>query len=111
LTIDVTLRSVEGVLYYLGEYIRNDGISPKLAGECGYCLPIIRVAPAAAIPREFRFVEVTYRGTQYAVPISGAVLNAQAGRSSQTVDLVEQLLNLNRSSKDLPTTPIVHVVN
>jgi hypothetical protein len=48
---------------------------------------------------------------RYGVPLSGARLSAEAGRSSQTVDLVQQLLNLNRTSKDLPTTPLVRVAN
>ena len=113
LVIDLTLRSVEGVLYYLGEYVRYPQFSPKLAGPppCGYCLPIIRIEPASRIPRSMRFVEVTYRGTRYAVPLAGNTLNAEAGRSSQTIGLVQQLLNLNRSAKDLPTTPLVRVLN
>lgn len=114
LIIDLTLRSVQGVIYYLGEYVRKESTSPKLGGPpCAgiYCMPILRVLPIGDIDANARFVDVTYRGKRYAVPVSGRNLTAEAGRSSQTIDLVQQLLNLNRSSKDLPTTPLVRVAN
>ena len=113
LVIDLTLRSVQGVLYYLGEYVRRPDLSPKLFGqECGgYCLPVLRIEAADRIPRERRFLEVAYRGRRYGVPLAGADLSAESGRSSQTIDIVQQLLNLNRSSKDLPSTPLVRVAN
>lgn len=117
LVIDLTLRSVEGVLYYLGEYIRRDKPPVLLDGTpgvlgCGErCLPILRVLPVGEVPADIRFVHVDYRGTRYAVPLSGDVLNGDGGRSSQSISLVQQLLNLNRSSKDLPATPLVRVIN
>lgn len=114
LEIELTLRSAQGVLYYLGEYVRYPSISPKLdkpGDDCDYCLPIIRIEPVSKIAKSQRFIEVTYRGRRYAVPLAGAVLTAEAGRSSQTIDIVQQLFNLNRSSKDLPTTPILRVSN
>ena len=113
--IDMTIRSVEGVLYYLGEYARNPG-SPRLydSDACKgdpYCLPIIQVLPASQIPAGKRLVDVTYRGRRYAVPLTGAELSPESGRSSQTISLVQQLLNLHRSSKDLPFTPLLRVQN
>ena len=116
LIVDVTVRSVQGILYYLGEYIRNAQTSPRLADEeCveaePYCLPILRVVEVRELLASERFVEVQYRGRRYAVPLSGARLNARAGRSSQTIDLVQQLLNLNRSARDLPSTPLLRVAN
>lgn len=113
--IDMTIRSVEGILYYLGEYVRNPG-SPRLydAEACAsvnYCLPIISVVPASEIPTGKRLVDVLYRGRRYAVPLTGAKLSAESGRSSQTISLVQQLLNLHRSSKDLPFTPLLRVQN
>jgi hypothetical protein len=115
LIIDVTLRSVEGMIYYLGEYIRVDTAPVKLkSSQCGpeiYCVPIIRVRPKAEIPESERFVEVDYRGATYAAPISGLKVDAIHGRSSQTVSLIQQLLNLNRSAKDMPSTPLVRVYN
>lgn len=117
LVIDLTLRSTQGVLYYLGEYIRFPEQSPRLfAPECGtqndgYCLPVLRVDDARLISKGRRFLEVSYRGRRYGVPLAGATLSKDAGRSSQTIDIVQQLLNLNRSSKDLPSTPLVRVAN
>jgi hypothetical protein len=55
--------------------------------------------------------DVSYRRRRYAVPLSGAEIGPEAGRSSQTISLVQQLLNLHRSSKDLPVTPVVRVAN
>lgn len=114
LSVDVTLRSTQGVLYYLGEYIRVTDMAqlPLLqGGHCGYCLPVIRVLPVDDVPREARFVEVGYRGRRYAVPLSGGALTREYGRSSQTIDIVQQLLNLNRRASDLPTTPLLRVIN
>jgi hypothetical protein len=116
LVIEITLRSVEGILYYLGEYIRNPELSPKLYGapcpaENGVaCIPVLVVARKGEVPGE-TFADVLYRGTRYVVPLSGASINPVAGRSSQTISLVQQLLNLHRSSKDLPVTPLVRVAN
>jgi hypothetical protein len=110
LFVDVTLRSVQGILYYLGEYVRV-GDAPLLEGDCGYCLPVLRILPLRDLRATDRFVEVSYRGTRYAVPLSGARLGREAGRSSQTIDIVQQLLNLNRRASDLPSTPLLRVTN
>jgi hypothetical protein len=115
LVIEVTLRSVEGILYYLGEYVRRDNPRPLLRHEnCpsgGYCLPILRIRPASEITSSQRFIDVAYRGNLYAVPLAGPILNAESGRSSQVISLVQQLLNLHRSSRDLPTTPLIRIQN
>lgn len=115
LVVDVTIRSVEGVLYYLGEYTRNESTSPLLwdrrPGGCGYCIPIIRVRPANQLGTGNRFVNVSYRGRSYAVPMAGAELNRESGRSSQVIGLVQQLLNLHRSANELPSTQLVRIVN
>jgi hypothetical protein len=120
--IDITFRSAEGILYYLGEYVRNEARSPKLRRdeddkeacvrpEEMFCIPIVRVLPASQIRSSDRLIDVLYRGRRYAVPIAGARLTERSGRSSQTISLVQQLLNLHRSSKDLPFTPLVRVQN
>lgn len=118
LVIDLTFRSVQGVIYYLGEYIRKPGNSPKLhdaaaclaLGQTDPCIPIIVVDREDKL-RASKFVEVEYRGTRYAVPLSGPAIGPTAGRSSHTISLVQQLLNLHRTSKDLPSTPLVRVAN
>lgn len=115
LEIDMTIRSVEGILYYLGEYARNEATSPKLYDEkCdgdGYCLPVIRVRDASEIRARDRLIDVVYRGRRYAVPLAGQEITRESGRSSQTISLVQQLLNLHRSAKDLPFTPLLRVQN
>lgn len=115
LVIELSFRSIEGVIYYLGEYARNSEPTPKLKGpKCagdGYCLPIIKIGLASDIQRDRQWVNVRYRGKRYAVPISGAELDEVGGRSSQTVSLVQQLLNLTKTAKDLPSTPSVRIVN
>lgn len=116
LLINVTLRSVEGIIYYLGEYSRDEVTSPRLYSsacppERPFCIPIIRVVPAGTFDPRDRLAEVEYRGQRYAVPLTGAVVSEERGRSSQVIALVQQLLNLHRSSKDLPSTPFVRVIN
>ncbi len=118
LVIEMSFRSVEGIFYYLGEYVRDPATSPKLFHRnCdatvndGYCVPVLRVVPASDMGGLPRFADMDYRGTRYALPLSGASISAQAGRTSQTVALLQQLLNLHRSSKDLPSTPLVRVLN
>lgn len=116
LVIEISFRSIEGVLYYLGEYARNTAPTPKLkSSTCpdndSYCLPIIRIAPASEVKLDRRWVTVNYRGQRYSVPISGAKLDSEGGRSSQTISLVQQLLNLTRTAKELPSTPSVRIVN
>jgi len=115
LVVDMTIRSVEGILYYLGEYVRNEATAPKLRHDScpgrGYCIPIIRVRYASQIAAANRFVDVTYRGRSYAVPIAGADLNSESGRSSQVISLVQQLLNMHRSVNELPSTQFVRITN
>lgn len=116
LLVEITLRSVEGVIYYLGEYIRAPDLSPRLHGpgcqgeHTTPCIPILRVVRNGEVEGA-AFADVVYRGVKYEVPLSGQTITQAAGRSSQTISLVQQLLNLHRTSKDLPITPLVRVAN
>jgi hypothetical protein len=47
-----------------------------------------------------------YNGVMYSVPHN----REAGGRSSQVVELVKQILNLNTSAKSLPTTTVISVV-
>jgi hypothetical protein len=117
LLIDMTFRSVEGIIYYLGEYVRDESTSPMLRdlSECPVppheCIPVLRIRPLSQVPAAQRFADVSYRGRAYAVPLSGRHIGPEAGRSSQAIALVQQLLNLHRSASDAPTTPLVRVIN
>lgn len=136
LNINITIRSPEGLMYYLGEYIRNYDVSPKLRfdGDCkkvsyaygeeldnkfldekmskNFCMPIFKlVENFGELDADHRFVEVSHRGKRYVVPLSGSVLSKEAGRSSHVIGLVQQIFNLHRTSKDVPTTPLLKVIN
>jgi len=116
LLIDVSLRSVEGLIYYLGEYVRTANERPMAWGRCadgsyGECIPLIVVKPAEAAAGSNIFVSVDYKGRRYVVPSSGENIRADGGHSSQVIGLVQTMLNLYRSSKDLPSTPLVRVIN
>ena len=56
---------MEGVIYYLGEYIRSPEPPVKLKRdepEGGADLPILVVKPTSNAPPNERFVQVDYRG-------------------------------------------------
>lgn len=144
LSVVVTLRSTEGIIYYLGEYVRECGAHPAVRGSGEERVPIIairnpidfartlnglqppcsesgrllaREKSTGKLSSEFRdllrlpFVEVDYKGLPYVVYSSGQNVGSVAGRSSEVITLVQQLLNLYRTAKDLPTTPYVRVLN
>ncbi|MFA5966612.1 MAG: hypothetical protein WC804_21555 [Sphingomonas sp.] len=120
LQIDVTLRSIEGIIYYLGELQRDvaQPNKPRLWGVCDpmtsqradYCIPIFELMRTKPISADGWITEVDFKGAHYYVPSSGQSISQTAGRTSEVMTLVEQLLNLYRSSKDFPTTPSVRVL-
>ena len=116
LLIDVSLRSVEGLIYYLGEYVRESNKRPMAWGRCadgsyGECIPLIVVKRDDATDGIDPFISVDYKGERYIVPSSGENIRSEGGHSSQVIGLVQTMLNLYRSSKDLPSTPLVRVIN
>ena len=116
LLIDMSLRSVEGLILYLGEYVRTVNERPLATGYCeaggpGPCIPLIVIKPATDAGDLEPFISVDYRGERYIVPRSGEDIRAGAGYSSQVIGLVQTMLNLHRSAKDLPSTPLVRVIN
>jgi hypothetical protein len=115
LLTDVSLRSVEGLILYLGEYLRTVNERPLASGICDDgryrpCIPLIVITPAAETKGGEPFISVDYKGKRYVVPSSGEDIRAGAGYSSQVIGLVQTMLNLHRSSKDLPSTPLVRVI-
>ena len=51
-------------------------------------------------------ISVSYNGVMYSVPHD----RETGGRSSQVIELVKQVLNLNTSAKQLPSTTVISVV-
>lgn len=116
LLIDVSLRSVEGMINYLGEYVRTKNERPLAYGRCengefGQCIPLIVIEPAGELGEVEPFIRVEHKGEYYVVPLSGEDIRTKAGFSSQVIGLVQTMLNLHRSAEDLPSTPLVRVIN
>lgn len=116
LLIDVSLRSVEGMINYLGEYVRTENARPLAYGRCEdgeyrQCIPLIVIEPADAAGKADPFITVDYKDQNYIVPLSGEDIRTGAGYSSQVIGLVQTMLNLHRSAEDLPSTPLVRVIN
>jgi hypothetical protein len=116
LLIDVSIRSVEGMINYLGEYVRTVNERPLAWGRCDdgqyrACIPLIVIKPAAEAGKGEPFISVDYKNERYIVPSSGEDIRTTAGFSSQVIGLVQTMLNLHRSAKDLPSTPLVRVIN
>ena len=111
LRIEVTIRSVEGIIYYLGELARGElkigGISmgspPDIATGRGYD-QLFRVRQnCTGIGAE---IDAVYDGTRYCVSIDPS----GADRSSQVMEIVLQLLALNTSAKTLPAPSVITVL-
>lgn len=116
LLIDVSMRSVEGMINYLGEYVRTVNERPLAYGRCEdgqfrQCIPLIVIKPAGEAGNVEPFITVDYKGKSYIVPLSGEDIRTGAGYSSQVIGLVQTMLNLHRSAEDLPSTPLVRVIN
>ena len=120
LEVDLSLRSVEGVIYYLGQYIRTNNSPEVMASNCEnpshscqkISVPILTIKEGSdEVPADREFVKVIYKGQLYVVPSSGPNLDKLAGRSSQVISLVQQMLNLHRSAEELPSTPLVRILN
>lgn len=146
-TFKFQTRSVEGILYYLGEITRQhlrpeSGVARTTQIKTGLrygsippaeCEParnggvsetrhdLIRLAGRGHDPRSYNcenlFVldegvssgsifSVNYDGATYSVPNDPA----RAGRSLQVLELVKQLLALNTSAKQLPSSGVISIV-
>lgn len=100
-------RSTEAIIYYLGEVIRYQNADPSgkslvrvPVGRRGDSEPLFVLSPSGVSDP---LATITYRGTSYSAP-------AQGTRTAQVVNIVRQLISLNRSAKDIPTTNVLTVV-
>ena len=112
LRIEVTIRSVEGIIYYLGELARgelniggvNMGSPPTVPTGAGYNQVLFRVRQnCTGLGAE---IDAVYNGTRYCVSIDPS----GADRSSQVMEIVLQLLALNTSAKTLPAPSVITVL-
>ncbi len=113
----VSLRSAEGVTYYLGEVLRQQ-LCLDADGRCGDFAPrLVMVrsdthddAPtplfeaAQRSPRPHDLVAVRYMGKSF------SLAGDQGDRSAQVLTILGQLVNLNKSAKDNPAPNIVTLV-
>lgn len=118
-SLEVHFRSVQDVIYFLGEYVR--------AGKAAYQIPreyfFTQCGATAAAPvRRMRWifdvrdggagaVRTSFLGKRYAIPdedVEGhercGVPGGESSRSLQVLSLMQQLLNLNKSADQLPTS-------
>ena len=106
------LRSVQGIIYYLGEILRVQNsqrvaaktmpITVKTSKGEDVLFNLIDVDSDDSLP-DFVF---KHNERRYGLPKE----KQQAGRSSQVVELVSQLIGLQKQRKDLPTTQAIREI-
>jgi hypothetical protein len=115
--MEVTLRSAEGVTYYLGELMRrrlcvggppdcasSRDASPTIVADEGRPPGDPLFTPARRSPAPGDLVSVRYMGETYDLP------GASGDRSTQVLAILGQLVNLNKSAKDMPGSNIVTLI-
>ncbi len=113
----VTLRSAEGVTYYLGELLRQqlclgggggcDGSGPRevmVRSDAYDETPTPLFEAAMRPPRPHDLVTLRYMGESF------CLAGDQSDRSAQVLTILGQLVNLNKSAKDNPAPNIVTLV-
>lgn len=116
----VVLRSPDSILYYLGEYIRgyeaaqtkkkNHPVVNGIVPSDLYSKKVIAVYSGTTDKRPL--VSTTYNGQEYFIADDTANVDEDGNpydRSTQTLGLVQQLINLHKSSDDLPAASSVVV--
>ncbi|HWV60130.1 MAG TPA: hypothetical protein VN034_05730, partial [Sphingopyxis sp.] len=98
-TFQITLRSAEGIIYYLGETLREGNSMPAIDG-----IPLLSIKRQR--PDDI-FVQARFRGENWYVPLDAQL---KTSRTSQIVALVQQLINLQKLSKDKPTTQSIRIL-
>ena len=131
--ITFVLRSPEGLVYYLGELARvaNRSDSPQVPYVCiqGRYQPLFVALPAGHC--EDPLLEVDSGRGSFAVPPASAAetdkahfcdegdrgkiqfepVQCESGRSLHALNLLSQLMSLQKSAKDLPSTAVVRVID
>jgi len=111
----IHLRSVQGIIYYLGEVVRtyenSEGkaeVATSISREAG-CpnneMPLFRLAKAGGTTSAAQMA-VDYRGETYEIPAE----NCAAGRTTQVMSLITQLLALKKKGEALPSPRSIPVI-
>jgi hypothetical protein len=110
--IVITTRSVEGMLYYLGEWARGElqvggqgGVGPPMVRtDAGMDeLFVIRRSCSPGMPS----IAAPYFGGQYCIEIDPSGQD----RSAEVMEIALQLFALNNSAKDLPAPNVISVLS
>ncbi len=108
ITASAHLRSVQGILYYLGEVLRYQKYSGKKikidGGET--VLFDLTINKEEDVDPDQPIISVDYNNKTWYVPTK----DKKGGRTKTVLALVLQLLGLHKESKELPTTTAVETV-
>jgi hypothetical protein len=126
MTITFSLRSPEAILYYLGEHARVEKTLRKAFYVCLQHDPEPFFAPVFMVRTEGcteKAVQATTAdGSSYFIPTGEKSalacvdegkafdLSCLPGASTTALSVISQLISLQKSAKDLPTTSVVRVV-
>ncbi|MDF1798124.1 MAG: hypothetical protein P1V81_03030 [Planctomycetota bacterium] len=124
LTLEFDLRSPEGAIYYLGELMRAE----PLWGS-GFDRPIVDTSEVAQLTtsvgsrrqvvrsdwnlfraialgdKQSALLEVEFEGVRYGIPADGT-----AGRSMACIDMINQIVALQRKAKELSSTQRIRLI-
>ena len=125
-SVDFFIRSPEGMLYYLGQLMRVEetGRMPEICVQ-GQSQPIFNAVGSGTGCGQ-GILAVRYEGERYVIPRgSGPYESCEPGedakprispvacvpgRSMQSLSLVNQLISLQKSAKDLPGTGVIRTI-
>lgn len=111
IAFDFKPRSTYSIIYYLGEVVRQE-THPDSYSTSGLYKAWTYPEPGTSIPLfdlseasrdDERFLHVDYGGTTYAI-------SDREGEANEILDLVVELVALNKSAKDLPTSSVITAV-
>ena len=119
--ISVPMRTTEGVIYYIGEYLRHkeecaEGNNPitkcKVYAKSNNTgdLFVISERKSSLLNNPFNhnsYITAELNGTEYSIPIPGK--GEDHHRSMEVLALVLQLINLNKKAADLPHTNYLNI--
>ncbi|MGJ8536395.1 MAG: hypothetical protein ACSHW2_04520 [Parasphingopyxis sp.] len=98
------LRSVEGIIYYLGEILRSgDGRLISSNGDVVFAL-------SSSAPANGHSIRVSHNGRTYFVPHTSATERPR-NRTIQVISLINQLIGLQTASEALERSPGTLTIN